>query len=299
MSARSAPRLAMVTSVMLAAALVGACAGDDAEETTPATAKTTGGTAGQNVNASSVSVKTFEYRFEEPAQFTGGLVTLELDNSQGREEHEAALVRLEQGKTVDDLEQALRQEGGPPPRWIVNAGGPGPVLPGRKATYTANVQRGTYAFICLVHSADGQSHAAKGMLASVTVVDGPTGMLPKADTTVTARDYEFVGVERLSSGAQTVRVHNQGALEHNWGIFGLRPGKTAQDLATFLAAEGPPSGPPPFTGTPGLVGVLPPGGEATRTLELQPGTYALVCFVRDPDGRAHFQKGMVREFTIG
>ena len=279
---------------MVAAALLGAC-GEGDEETTPTTIGR--GTA-QEVKPATVSVRTFEYRFEGPSQLNGGLVSLELDNSGGKEAHEAGLVRLEQGKTVSDLQQALRQEGGPPPPWLVDAGGPGPVAPGRKATYTANLEPGSYAFVCLVHSADGQSHLAKGMLGSVTVVAGQAGTLPKADTTIAAREYEFAGVEGLRSGAQTVRVENQGQLEHNWGVFGLQPGKTAQDLATFLAAQGPPPAPPPLTGSPGLVGALPRGGEATRTLERQPGTYAMVCFVRDPDGRAHFQKGMVREFTV-
>lgn len=280
------------------AALLGACADDDETTRTNQTA-TTRGVEQQEAAPASVSVKTFEYRFEAPTQFTGGLVTMELDNSGGREAHEIGLVRLEQGKSLADFAQAMRQGGGPPPSWAVNAGGPGPVQPGGKAIYTANVQPGTYAFVCLVHSPDGQSHVAKGMLGGATVVGGQPGPLPRADTTIIAKDYEFSGFEGLRSGAQVLRVENQGQQEHNWGVFALRPGKTAQDLATFLASQRPPSGPPPFTGSPGLVGALPPGSEATRTLELPPGTYALVCFVRDPDGRAHYEKGMVKDFTIG
>ena len=288
----------MVVAVMMAAALLGGCGGDDEESTAGTTQATAPRGAAEDVTPPTVSVKTTDYGFEVPPQFRGGLVTLELDNSTGKEAHEASLVRLEQGKTLADLQQAMRQGGGPPPSWVVNAGGPGPVMPGRKATYTANLQPGSYAFLCFVHSSDGQSHVAKGMVASATVVEGPTGPLPRADATVTARDYEFAGLDELKSGNQTVRVENQGQLEHNWGIFGLRPGRSAEDLATFLAGEGPPTGPPPFTSSPGLVGALPRGGEATRTLELQPGRYAMVCLVRDPDGRAHYHKGMLREFTV-
>ena len=149
-----------------------------------------------------------------------------------------------------------------------------------------------------MHSSDGQSHVAKGMVASAAVVEGPTAAVPRAAATVTVREYEFGGLDGLKSGTQTVRVENQGQLEHNWGIFGLQPGRSAEDLATFLAGGGPPTGPPPFTSSPGLVGAVARGGEATRTLELPPGRYAMVCLVRDPDGRAHYHKGMLREFTV-
>jgi uncharacterized cupredoxin-like copper-binding protein len=287
-----------LASIVSAALLVG-CANDEVETTgTNGTISATGG-AQPAAAPAVVSVKTLEYRFEAPTQFAGGLMTMELDNSGGKEAHEVGLVRLEQGKSLADFAQAMRQGSGPPPPWAVNAGGPGPVQPGGKAIYTANLQPGTYAFVCLVHSPDGQSHAAKGMLGGATVVAGQPGVLPRADATIVAKDYEFSGFEGLRSGDQVVHVENEGQLEHNWGVFSLRPGQTAQDLATFLASDGPPSGPPPFTGSPGLIGALPRGGEATRTLELRPGTYALVCFVRDPDGRAHYEKGMVKEFTIG
>jgi hypothetical protein len=288
-------RSVVLVAAIMAATVLGGC-GDDEEV---ATETTIGQTTAEDAKPPVVSVKTSEYGFDVPTQFTGGLVTLELDNSRGQEAHEAGLVRLEQGKTIADLQQALRQDGGRPPSWLVSAGGPGPVPPGGKSTYTANLEPGTYAFICFVHSPDGQSHLAKGMLASATVIAGPTGTLPRADTTVVARDYEFTNVEGLRSGSQTVRVENQGQLDHNWMVFGLRPGKTAQDVATFLGADGAPPGPPPFVGTPGLVGTLPRGGEATRALELQPGSYALICVVRDADGRAHYQKGMVKQFSVG
>jgi len=281
-----------VVAVMMAVALLGGCGGDDEESTAGTTQATAPPSAAEEPTPPppTVSVKTTDYGFELPAQFRGGLVTLELDNSAGKEAHEASLVRLEQGKTLADLQQAMRQGGGPPPSWILNAGGPGPVMPGRKATYTANLQPGTYSFLCFVHSSDGQSHVAKGMVASATVAEGPTAAVPRAAATVTAREYEFGGLDGLKSGTQTVRVENQGQLEHNWGIFGLQPGRSAEDLATFLAGGGPPTGPPPFTSSPGLVGAVARGGEATRTLELPPGRYAMVCLVRDPDGRVARQR---------
>ena len=42
-----------------------------------------------------------------------------------------------------------------------------------------------------------------------------------------------------------------------------------------------------------------PGGRGWTTLDLQPGEYALICFVPDPaDGVPHVAKGMLRTFVV-
>ena len=115
--------------------------------------------------------------------------------------------------------------------------------------------------------------------------------------TISATEYDFPGLDGLRPGTQTVKVENRGQLEHNWGLFEPEPGKTGQDLVAYFGAGAPP-GSAPFRGIPGLVANLRRGEEAMRTLELKPGTYVLFCFVVDPDGRDHFEKGMVKEFTV-
>ncbi|MGH9178247.1 MAG: hypothetical protein ACRD0N_06805 [Acidimicrobiales bacterium] len=41
-----------------------------------------------------------------------------------------------------------------------------------------------------------------------------------------------------------------------------------------------------------------PGTRGTFAVDLEPGRYAVVCFVKDADGEQHDQKGMSAEFTI-
>lgn len=41
-----------------------------------------------------------------------------------------------------------------------------------------------------------------------------------------------------------------------------------------------------------------PGHRGTFAVDLEPGRYALVCFVKDADGAQHDKKGMSAEFTI-
>lgn len=43
---------------------------------------------------------------------------------------------------------------------------------------------------------------------------------------------------------------------------------------------------------------FPPGRVDVFAADLTPGRYALVCFVRSPDGIAHSKKGMATEFRI-
>ena len=41
-----------------------------------------------------------------------------------------------------------------------------------------------------------------------------------------------------------------------------------------------------------------PGGEASATLDLAPGSYAIVCFIPSSDGVPHVMKGMSRALTV-
>ena len=158
----------------LVAALLGACGGDE-EDAAPTTDE-----GRPEAEPARVSVKTLEYRYEAPAQFSAGLVAIEVDNSAAQEPREMALSRLEQGKTVADLQQVLAQGILTSPPWLVSAGRPGPIAPGVKATYTANLEPGNHKFVCFIRSADGQPHVYKGMIGSATLVGGQPGSLPEA-----------------------------------------------------------------------------------------------------------------------
>jgi uncharacterized cupredoxin-like copper-binding protein len=247
-----------------------------------------------------LAIKASDFTFDVATKIGGGTLTIELDNTAGKEAHEAALFKLDSGKTPTDYQRWLATPQGPPPG--KDAGGPGAVLPGKTATYVGNVEAGTYVFACYIPSpTDGLPHWIKGMMTQVTIENGPTKALPAASATITATSREFAGTEGLKAGGQTVRVQNSDTAEpHNWSLVSLQSGKTAQDVVAFFASStgGPPPGPPPFTGLPGLVGAIQPGQSATRTLELERGSYAFVCVVRDSNGRPHFADGMVKEFTI-
>ena len=42
----------------------------------------------------------------------------------------------------------------------------------------------------------------------------------------------------------------------------------------------------------------PPGVRGVFAVDLQPGKYGFICFVEDPDGRKHSDKGMSSVFAV-
>ena len=86
------------------------------------------------------------------------------------------------------------------------------------------------------------------------------------------------------------------------GLFKIAEGKTIDDLKAFLLTPPgtpPPAGPPPFTSAGGTVG-LSSKAHSWLTLDLSPGTYAMVCFFPDPtkNGLPHALEGMIKEVTV-
>lgn len=249
--------------------------------------------------ASRVTFKTTEYAYDAPAEFKGGLVELEVDNTGGNEPHEAELILLEGGETAADYLKAIKAPG-PPPSFGVNVGGPGPVDPGKKAAYTANLPAGDYIFICHVPAPDGNEHFAKGMVGEAKITEGTEGTLPEADATISFEEFRFIGIDGLKAGSQVVKAVNKGQQPHHMVVVTLAEGKTAQEALGVLSGQTPPKpGPPPFTGFPGFVATFAPGTEGTRTLELEAGKkYLFVCFIPDVDGTPHLAKGMQAELQL-
>jgi len=82
-----------------------------------------------------LTVTAADFSFDAPAKVPAGTTTFRLVN-QGKELHQAQLVRLEDGKSLADLAKAL-QNPGPPPSWLKWVGGPNGIAPGQEANATA------------------------------------------------------------------------------------------------------------------------------------------------------------------
>ena len=138
---------------------------------------------------------------------------------------------------------------------------------------------------------------------------------------ITALDYAFQAPDTVPAGWTTLTLHNAGEEPHFMLLNRLPEGRT---LADYGAAVGPPfdramaalragrdrgevaaelgAALPPWylqgVKQMGGVGMLASGATASATLELEPGTYVMECYVKAPDGRFHSALGMVRTLVV-
>jgi hypothetical protein len=123
----------------------------------------------------------------------------------------------------------------------------------------------------------------------------PAGV-PAVDMTL--QEYAFVYDQAaLTSGNFGFNVTNQGQQDHEVVIVGLEDGAALSDVVDSVEETGE------LPAEAELVlfgGIFEPGTTGTAILpeRLEPGRYALVCFLPSPDGIAHAVLGMQAEFTV-
>ena len=280
---------AALRCIALPAVLSLACRSDKpAVSTTDTTAAPTSAPPVVVVNASN-------YAFDAPAEVPAGHVTFKLVNQAGSLHH-VQLVRLLEGKTVENFVTALKS-GGPPPSWAVDAGGPNPRDQSDTATTTLLLEPGNYAMLCFIPDPDGVPHVMKGMIRPLTVGAAPAGPSaePATDIVMKLVDYDFELSRPLPAGRSIVRVENAGPQTHEVVLVRLAPGKEAMDFARWGEKL---TGPPPGTLAGGVSGIRT-GAHAYLELDLQPGDYGLICFVPDSkDGKGHYHHGMAKKLTV-
>lgn len=273
-----------------------ACGGDKppADDSTPSAAPAGTGATVEAGGPNVLMVTASDYAFDAPAQVPAGLTAIRLVNK-GPSLHHIQLIKLEEGKTLNDFLGALKGEHAP--SWAQPAGGPAPPEADSTTTVIQTLEPGTYAMICFIPAVDGMPHAMKGMSRELKVVSssGPTAPEPEADIVVTLVDYDFQLSKPLTPGKHTIRVENAGPQPHEIAIVRLNPGKAPTD---FTAWGMKPVGPAPGTIHGGVSGIMP-GEHVFVEVDLPPGEYGLLCFLPDAkDGKPHFMHGMAKQTAV-
>ncbi len=246
-----------------------------------------------------VNVATSDYKFDMPAEIPAGMTTFHLTDS-GKEPHQASLIKLDSGKTLDDMMTGMKnmKPGAPPPGWVMPAGGPNAVVPGGSADLTMNLAAGNYAVVCFIPDAKGVPHMMKGMTKALTVTPSTAASAPEpaSDVNVTLSDYKFDFSTPLTAGKHTLKITTAPGQPHEFTLFQLTPGKTAADVSKYF--DGGMKGPPPAMPIGGVAG-MSAGLTAFFAVDLKAGDYALICFLPDgKDGKAHYTHGMIQAIKI-
>ena len=139
--------------------------------------------------------------------------------------------------------------------------------------------------------------------------------LPGHVLDISADEYAFTAPDSVPAGVVTLRLTQRGDAVLPWPgdsahrvqdptydlhmawVVRLDSARTVNDL---LQAELD-SAPTPWAVIVGGVGFADPPATANATLRLEPGNYALVCFVgsaREDRSRYHLLKGMVRSLVV-
>ncbi|MDF3053512.1 MAG: hypothetical protein K0S19_1617, partial [Geminicoccaceae bacterium] len=205
------PHFRLTGAILMAAGVLSGCKSD--RPSPQADASTPPAESPNTPNTVNVTAK--DFAFEAPAQVPAGAIKFELVN-QGKEFHQAQLVKLEDGKTLKDLAKAMSTPG-PTPSWLKFVGGPNGIAPGGNANSIANLTPGQYAYLCLIPSTDGVMHLAKGMARpfEVTAASSATpAELPAADVTIKLVDYDFQLSQPLTPGRHTILIDNAGPQAH-------------------------------------------------------------------------------------
>ena len=127
----------------------------------------TQGTSTAPMPVADVTIKLTDYAFELSAPLTAGRHIIRVEDA-GPQMHERVFVKLEAGKTAQDMAAWLEKPQGPPPGSLIN--GASPMTAGMANTTTVDLTSGEYAMICFVpDSKDQKPHLAHGMIKQVTV----------------------------------------------------------------------------------------------------------------------------------
>ncbi|MGH7580334.1 MAG: hypothetical protein ACREM9_09200, partial [Gemmatimonadales bacterium] len=244
--------------------------------------------------ANVLTVTASDFTYDAPVEVPAGLTEIRLVNK-GPSLHHIQLMKLEDGKTLEDFLGALKGEQFP--TWATDAGGPAPPERDDTTTVIQSLEPGTYALICFIPAPDGMPHVMKGMSRELKVMASSAAAAaePEADVTVTLVDYDFQLSQPLTSGKHTIRVENAAAQPHEIAIVRLNPGKKPADYTAWGMKQ---VGPPPGTIHGGVSGIMP-GDRVFIKVDLPPGEYGLLCFLPDKkDGKPHFVHGMAKQTAV-
>lgn len=112
---------------------------------------------------------------------------------------------------------------------------------------------------------------------------------------VTANDFAYSGLPvHAPAGWLTLRMVNAGHELHTFATASVPHGQSASNLEAALLKNHVPGDITEYGGP----NAVAPGDTTTVSMFLPAGTYMVACFVKSPDGKKHYMKGMMGSFDV-
>ena len=116
-----------------------------------------------------VVMQLMDYAFGLDTPLTAGRHMIRVQNA-GSEPHEVSVLKLADGKTVEDVQAWMQNPGQAPLEDIVSvAGGVTSFVPGAEIYFEVDLTPGEYVLLCVVTAPDGRSHMEHGMIQQIRV----------------------------------------------------------------------------------------------------------------------------------
>jgi len=235
-----------------------------------------------------------ETKLSGPQSADTGLAEITLENN-GEGEGDLQLIRVEGDRSVEEVVDALSAatQGKAFPEWFFAGGGVGTTEGGQSQTVTQVLEPGTYYGF---NTEASQGAPDPSSVPAIEVSGDTSDEELEADDTVSAFEYGFEA-EELPSGATEVVFDNTGTQPHHLLASPLVDEATADDVERFFKTE---KGKAPLEEKGSQSTAVIEGGEGqVITLDLEPGRYALYCFISDREGGPpHALQGMVDEVEV-
>jgi hypothetical protein len=194
------------------------------------------------------------------------------------------------------------------PGWTYYGGTNTPDV-GKPATFVIELKPGEYTIAASYYKGGDEYDEEVYKLVPLTVTDGAAdGTQTAPDATVTVEETDapayIVSPDPVAAGPQIWKIANTGSHHsHHMVMMRIPDGVTSDQIITEMGGM--------FSGTPvaggvffdfiwtGYAALQSPGQTTYAEFDLQPGTYALICFIISAEGEPpHALQGMVTVFTV-